>query len=229
MTNHDTLTAQSVGQVLQTLETKAFAGESPTTPPPPSADKPNSENSKRVWLDRWLAMEANHPQLEALENSIYGFCRDYARCPRRGRRMILYGENGCGKSHTANRVNHWANRIAMHIPLVDADQGIRLADSVIVNWPTVVDGFKTGQWDLEDLFECSLLIIDDIGAEHDPSRVGIEKLYLLLERRAQKWTLLTTNIHPANWETRFERRIADRLFRNCDHVDLTQVPSYSTV
>jgi DNA replication protein DnaC len=162
-----------------------------------------------------------------MEDDLYQFCSEYAKNPRRGRRLVIFGENGSGKSHAVKAINFWANRIAMQIPLVDAEAGIRLADSCLVAWPRIVDDFKNGQWDLEDLFNSALLIVDDIGAEHDPSRVGIEKLYLLLERRAQKWTILTTNISPANWETKFERRIADRLFRNCQHIDLSEVPSYS--
>lgn len=227
MTKTDT--AQSTGEILSTLETKGFAVGQPISQPPQPGLQPCRPASQAIWLEKWLRIKATHPKLKKLEQTVYEFCRDYAKSPRRGRRLVIYGENGSGKSHTAKAINHWANRIAMNIPLVDADQGIRLADSVIVNWPTVVDGFKTGQWDIEDLFDASLLIIDDIGAEHDPSRVGIEKLYLLLERREQKWTILTTNIHPANWETKFERRVADRLLRNCEHIDLTDVPSYSTI
>lgn len=114
----------------------------------------------------------------------------------------------------------------MLIPLVTCESNSKIADAVFAHWPTVVDGFKTGQWDLTDLFNASLLVIDDIGAEHDPSKVGIEKLYMLLERRAAMWTIITTNIVPDLWEQRFERRIADRFFRNFYHIDLTDVPSF---
>lgn len=141
--------------------------------------------------------------------------------------MVIYGENGTGKSHAAKAVNVWANRIAMNIPLIDADTGVRLADSILVNWPKVVAGFKQDQWDLEDCFDAALLVIDDIGAEHDPSRIGIEKLYLILERRIHKWTILTTNVSPNQWEHKFDRRIADRLCRNSEHVDLSQVQSFT--
>jgi DNA replication protein DnaC len=142
---------------------------------------------------------------------------------------LIYGENGTGKSHASKAVYYWANRIAMNIPLIDAETGVRTADAIMVNWPTVVDGFKRNDWDLDDLYNCALLVIDDIGAEHDPSRVGIEKLYTLLERRINRWTLITTNVSPDQWEFKFERRIADRLCRNCQHVDLSQVPSFASV
>lgn len=168
--------------------------------------------------------------MEHLENVIYEFCADYAKRPSRGYRMIIYGENGSGKSHSARAVFTWAKRIALKIPLVIGTEGeCSLADCQCYNWPAVVDGFKNGHWDvIEDMFGCSMLILDDLGAEHDPSKIGVEKLYLVLERREHKWTILTTNVSPENWEQKFERRIASRFFRNAVHVDLSDVPDFNT-
>lgn len=141
----------------------------------------------------------------------------------------MFGENGCGKSHIAKRVSYWANRVAMKLPLVDASEGVRTAWSAYANWPEVVDGFKQDRWTvLDDLRECALLIIDDIGAEHDPSQIGVEKLYVMLSVREFKWNIITTNVHPGAWKEKFERRISSRLFRNAQHIDLSQVPDYST-
>ena len=97
----------------------------------------------------------------------------------------------------------------------------------MVNWPRRVDEMKAGDWSVDGLEEADLLILDDVGAEHDPSKVGLEKLYLILERREWRWTIVTTNEAPQFWEEKFERRIADRLMRNCEHVDLSDLPSYA--
>jgi DNA replication protein DnaC len=92
-----------------------------------------------------------------------------------------------------------------------------------------VDAFKRDQWGvIDEACEQSLLVLDDIGAEHDPSGIGREKLYYILERRAQKWTVLTTNCPPLEWETKFESRIASRFLRNCISVDLSEVPDYGS-
>ena len=94
----------------------------------------------------------------------------------------------------------------------------------------MIDGFKRGEWDvIEESVDLALLVLDDIGAEHDPSGIGKEKLYYLLERRECKFTVLTTNVPPSQWELKFERRIASRFLRNCTVIDLSDVPDYGTV
>lgn len=120
--------------------------------------------------------------------------------------------------------------MAINLPLVMGESGeIRLSDAMFFNWPRVVDRFKNGEWDIiEEMFECSLLVLDDLGAEHDPSRVSVQKLYQILERREYKWTLFTTNIGPTGWEHKFDRRIASRFLRNSRHVSLEDVPDYNT-
>lgn len=116
---------------------------------------------------------------------------------------------------------------AIDLPLVIGEYGAMLAECTMVNWSEQVNAFKSGEWETEHLTEPAMLILDDIGAEHDPSKCGAEKLYMVLERREWKWTLITTNISASHWEQRFERRISDRLLRNSAIVDLTKVPSYS--
>lgn len=142
---------------------------------------------------------------------------------------MIYGGSGNGKTKAAKKIHAWASRIAITLPVVDAGRGTQMKtpDSFFCHWPTVVDGFKQGDWDLEDCYSNCLVVIDDIGAEHDPSEVGRQKLYSILERRARMWTIVTTNFSPELWKEKFENRIADRLFRNSVHVDMSEVPSFS--
>ncbi len=146
---------------------------------------------------------------------------------------MIYGENGTAKSRFAKKIAKWARSAAINLPLVTDQLGTQGNMSIpsvsFVSWPEVVDGFKRDEWQLlEDLEAASLLIIDDIGAEHDPSRIGIEKLYVLLNRREFRWNLFSTNVAPQDWPEKFDRRISSRLFRNAQHIDLSQVPDYST-
>ena len=190
-----------------------------------------SEEKKRKWLNKWLGLTPTHPQLERLESEIYQFCADYAKQPGTGYRLILHGENGCGKSHTAKAVSRWAKRAAIQMPLVDADEGLRLADSSFHNWASVVDSLKSpkADWEIfDEMQRVSLLVLDDVGAEHDPSGIGREKLYLILERREYKFTILTTNIAPNQWDEVLSRRIASRFLRNAKHIDLSEVPDYNS-
>lgn len=118
----------------------------------------------------------------------------------------------------------------MKLPLVPIGHECSLIRTIYANWPDVVDGFKEGAWGIvDDLIESTVTIIDDIGAEHDPSRIGVEKLYRILTPRELKWNVFTTNSPPEEWEEKFERRIASRFFRNADHVDLSNVPDFGTL
>jgi DNA replication protein DnaC len=178
-------------------------------------------------------MKLHHPQLQVARHEVYKFCCEYAKCPKRGKSLVIYGDNGTGKSRISRCIAQWAKRIAINLPLVVDQLGTQGNMSIpsvsFASWPEVVDGFKRDEWQLlEDMQAASMLVIDDIGAEHDPSKIGVEKLYVLLNRREFRWNVFSTNVTPDNWPEKFERRISSRLFRNAHHIDLSQVPDYST-
>lgn len=148
--------------------------------------------------------------------------------PNLGRLLVIYGGNGTGKTHTAKQARRWFAAVQSGVAPVVRDGAVTTRSYLYANWPETVDGFKRDQWAIVDrLMTEHLVILDDIGAEHDPSKLGAEKLYLILNRRERRYTVITTNIPPAEWEARFERRIASRLFRNAVHVDLSDVPDYN--
>jgi DNA replication protein DnaC len=215
-----------VEKILETLE---LCVAQQTTQQQQQGNSSATQQQRRTWLNKWLKMEITHPEIVALQSEVYNFCASYAKQPKRGHRMIIYGENGSGKSHAAKSIFKWAGRVAMNLPMVHGDSGeLKLADALFFNWPMVVDGFKTGQWYvIEEMFPCSLLVLDDLGAEHDPSKIGVEKLYQIMEQRINKWTVITTNIPPESWEEKFERRIASRFLRNARHISLVNVPDFN--
>lgn len=173
-------------------------------------------------------MVRHHPDVAKLENAVWNFCRGVAENPRRGRRMLIHGLNGNGKSKAMRAIRRWVQDRAIDLPLDQGAQGDAiLTNCHLINWAARCDEMKSGAWDIDDLIEPTILLIDDIGAEHDPSKVGLEKLYLVLERRERRWTAITTNLSPEMWKEKFSQRVADRLFRNCDHVDLSNLPSFS--
>jgi DNA replication protein DnaC len=183
------------------------------------------------WRERWitarLAMERYHPDVAKLEVAVWGFCRAFVDQPHRPKRLLLYGNNGNGKSRALRAIKRWIADRALELPLFHDEENMRTCECALINWAEQVDRFKAGDWYIEHLIEADMLLLDDLGAEHDPSKAGVEKLYLLLERRERKWTVVTTNVLPEAWEQKFERRIADRLFRNFEHVDLSNLPSFS--
>src|SRR5438445_7712552 len=189
---------KAISEILpRTLETLASSVVQPTTPPPPPASLSETERSekKQRWLDKWLSMRLHHPKLQALAEDVYSFCQEYAKHPVRGTRLLIYGENGTGKTLAAKAIHRWAYRNAMQIPLVPGENGSTLAESVFFHWPTCVKRMKEGNWGIVDeMLPVTLLVVDDIGAEHYLYVASIVKLYLLLVHRVHALTDTTQNI-----------------------------------
>lgn len=177
-------------------------------------------------------MQITHPALITARQQLHKFCADFATSPARGRTIVVYGENGSGKSRLLRQVTKWASLTAQFMPFVirkDLGDATGLAWVKSCHWPSVVDEFQKRQdiGIMDELMDASLMVADDIGAEHDPSGFGREQLYLLLSRREFRWNLFSTNFPPDGWNEKLERRIASRLFRNAEHIDLSKVPDFS--
>ena len=156
------------------------------------------------------------------------FCFDMWREPQIGRLLLLAGKNGNGKTHAARGVSRWVRCVGHGKQWVERNNHISTLTCLYWHWPALLDALKNGGWDLiEDCFSTPLLIIDELGGGHDPSTVGIDKLCQILTRREHRWTLITTNLAPADWRSAFDNRVASRLFRNSTLIDLSDVPDYS--
>ena len=191
--------------------------------------QPFDEKRKRTWLDRWLKLEARHPKLIELEGVVFEFCRDYAKRPGKGRRLLITGENGSGKTHTAKAISRWASRLAIDLPWMMGDMGPRLARSEFINWPMHIRSLY-GHFDRKVTDDdVDLLVVDDVGAEHDPSKFAAGELYLVLEQREYNWLVMTSNIPWDNWRDRFDQRTASRLMRNFTLVSLDGVPDFKSL
>lgn len=188
------------------------------------------------WLKSKLEMKLTHPQLKAAIPALATLLLDIRYPSRESGCFVLYGHNGCGKSHIAHKLKDIFNSLRMNIGPVhhpanfDNEADVKIPDSLFVHWPKAVDGMKSDQWIVFQQAEVEyFVILDDIGAEHDPSGAGLEKLYLILNRREFKRTLITTNFPPEKWEEKFEKRIASRLFRNSTRINLSDVPDYNSL
>ena len=125
-------------------------------------------------------------------------------------------------------MRRWIALVGHGRQFVKSAGNISHINCVYWHWPHLLDVFKAGGWDVvEDMFSATVLIIDDLGAGHDPSGIGTDKLCQVLSRREEMWTLITTNIMPEAWQQKFDRRVASRFMRNSTLVDLSDVKDFN--
>lgn len=183
------------------------------------------------WGKKWLKLDCHDPRLENLAFKAEKFCGRWFRFNPNPSLLVMAGEPNSGKTHTAKRIAAWAQAAAMKA----FDDGLgktwkRLPSVVYLNWPEVVDSFRenfTGTMD--DMLSAGLLVLDDVGAEYDPTQNATNKLCQILTRREKEFTVITTNVNPISWADKFDARICDRFLRNSEVVDLFGVRSYAFV
>jgi DNA replication protein DnaC len=154
------------------------------------------------------------------------FCARWLRNEPAPGLLVLAGNSGTGKTHVARAIHNFASLTAWNA-FEGGKWGLRVPTVLFLRWPEVCDGMKQGSYGvIDDAANAGLLVVDDVGAEHDPSRNATDKLCQILSRREKRFTVITTNIGPDAWGQRFDLRVADRLLRNSVVLNL-DVPSYA--
>lgn len=186
----------------------------------------NSLNS--AWQRKWLDLEVTHPEIQTMAKEAQDFCsRFYLRLTSHST-LIIAGKSGTGKTRVARAVARYARAVAFHA--MESRYWPNPPSCLFASWSTITDGFKLGEYGfIEDANNADLLIIDDLGSEHDPSTNAADKLCQILSKRERKFNLITTNIQSSAWPKRFDARIADRLLRNSVVIDLNGVKSFAVV
>ncbi|MCD8020758.1 MAG: ATP-binding protein [Clostridiales bacterium] len=136
--------------------------------------------------------------------------------PRTGEKnigFVFYGPCGTGKSFTAACI---ANSLL--------EQGISV---IMTSFVKILQDIQNAGYEAEyinTLNSCSLLIIDDLGAERNTD-YALEKVYNIIDSRVRtdKPMILTTNLSfdemMRNPDIRY-RRIYDRIFEHCIPVEI---------
>lgn len=184
------------------------------------------------------AWQREHLRLDCFDTSVQRMATAgetfMARWYRRSdcdRLLVLAGHTGCGKTHTLRALRRFADKARV----LAAEQGFwKFPPSVwFAYWPVLAREISEAASPMSsiitDCAEADLLLLDDVGSESDKYKTGetIDALCQLLSRRAGRWTIITTNISPAAWPTRFDIRVADRLHRGSRVIDLSKAGSYA--
>lgn len=181
-----------------------------------------------------MDMEVTHPDIQAIADHAEAFCGAWAKGSDINRLLVLCGEPGCGKTHALNAIANWGKYAARFVWERRDKTGGELPSVLAASWADVSTPERCPdpefrEW-LAELNATSLACIDDIGTETDRFRSGdsIARLCQVLDRRAKKFTVLTTNKPPELWGEQWDARVSDRLTRG-SRIVVIRASSYSGV
>lgn len=185
------------------------------------------------WQAKWLQLRNTHPAILEASNAVHAFGFDWFK-RKRARRLVLAGRSGCGKTQLAKALYTWAtsaSMLAYQKRFWPSPPGVGF-----LLWQEVCDRLEDSRSSMVELLADAvaepLLLVDDIGAESDrfKSGKGVDALgYLLTRRQDSGFTMLTTNIPPDEWHSRWDERVRDRLLRESTVVDMSECPSWSAL
>lgn len=159
-----------------------------------------------VKFAEWLGIQTfNDPALEKLVVA----CEEWAlafRAKAQPRWLSLIGRSGTGKTHCAEKL--W------RMALGKSDFSKTAFVPQVIYWPDFIQQLRGGNGYAlrDDAKTWPVLLLDDIGAERDPSGYAAEELNTLLGCRMNKWTLITSNKTLESLKA-IDARIASRLVR----------------
>lgn len=203
---------QLANQVLTEIKALPTKEAMPTTP---------RNQSARLSLSDFKTLSDRYLHAARLEAE--AFCSDIFRDPwGRGYCLSLLGPSGVGKTFLVNcilghlGIDAWGN-IAVPTAII----GDRVARGHVVkrDWRKVSGEFKQGDYSIVEVLESEFMVaLDDIGADHDPSRNAVANLDRILRSRTGKWTLITSNLLPNQIKTEMDQRIASWMYRDRNKV-----------
>lgn len=140
--------------------------------------------------------------------SVLNYCKAYAAdFSRRSPSLLLYGKTGLGKTHLS---------LAIAGKAVESGYGVIYTSAQ--NLFNRLEKEKFGRSDgntEETIFDCDLLIIDDLGAEFT-TQFTVSALYNIVNSRELegKPTIISTNLNPEQLTSTYGERIASRILSN---------------
>lgn len=187
--------------------------------------KKRSESLRNAKLPE-LQLGKNGNELEEMKAAVVEFSRTFLYRDKRtleSRKVILTGPYGVGKTHVMRRLLNWATTVDWEALAVNWSY------TPCIRWRSFSD--YVVDVDRRDAAARSdMLFVDDLGAETDRYKTGEgnEALRMLLDKRQDRgWTMMSTNVKPALWSTRWDGRVKDRMFRGWTVVSLWNTPSWN--
>ena len=151
------------------------------------------------------------------------FSNNYDPSIKEGYWLTLLGSCGVGKTHLAKRIY---KQVKKHHSQYLNKYGItQYRSNIFSYWPDIADALRGGDYSrLNALYSADFLAIDDIGAEYESDFIN-SKLQQLLNKRLNKWTVITSNLSLSDFSFK-EQRIVSRLVREGNQVVQIDAPDY---
>ena len=176
-----------------------------------------SDKYKKASFSYYYVREENKKAFRTAKKYVQDFKRmlkdGHPKTGEKNVGLVFYGQPGTGKSYTAACI---ANELLE-----------RNVSVIMTSFVKILQDIKNNEDEatyIRILNGCSLLIIDDLGAERNTD-YALEKVYNIIDSRCRtnKPMILTTNLSfqemMTNPDIRY-RRIYDRIFEHCIPVEI---------
>ncbi|MCL2229014.1 MAG: ATP-binding protein [Firmicutes bacterium] len=147
------------------------------------------------------------PLHKKLYTALSGFCKKFPN--QQPPNLFLSGSTGAGKTYTA--------KVVANI-LLDRgfDVHFTTAFGMVNDFQKYVTSFGRDNHLIDNLLECDILVIDDLGAEPTIRNVTMEHIYNVINERlsGNKPFIITSNLNPKQIDECYGQRIASRILGN---------------
>jgi DNA replication protein DnaC len=142
--------------------------------------------------------------------SVHQHCLDFVeQFNHHFNNLILYGQSGLGKTFLCNSIAKELLDQGKTVIYLSSFQLFRLFE----NYRFHKEEDIVSNDDIEAIFSCDLLIIDDLGTEFNNALTSAELFNCLNTRLLnQKSTVISTNLSPSEWVNKYSERIVSRIF-----------------
>ena len=146
------------------------------------------------------------------------FIADFGLSDTEPRNLLICGSTGVGKTFLTNCIAHELINAGHGIVYLSANELLKVLEDYKFR-RNDTDDFETVYERYTSVYECDLLIIDDLGTELT-NKVTITELFELLNKRQlqHRSTIISTNLSMQHIKETYSERIFSRIASNYDYI-----------